>query len=70
MTLLEYDLPLSNNEYDIRNLFYLFLNDKENSKVLFPKIFQFYSIPEYNDPIINFCNELIEYKYASASKLK
>ncbi|WP_445710216.1 TraB/GumN family protein [Flavobacterium sp.] len=70
MELLEYDLPLSNSEYDISSLFYTFLEDKENSKELFPKIFQFYSIPEYNEPLINFCNELIETKHASASKLK
>lgn len=70
MDLLEYDLPLSNSEYDISGLFYTFLEDKENSKELFPKIFQFYSIPEYNEPLVNFCNELIENKYASASKLK
>lgn len=70
MELLEYDLPLSSSEYDISSLFSSFYADLENSKVLFPKIFQFYSIPEYKDPVIAFCNKLIETKNASANKIK
>ena len=58
--LLEYDLPLSDNQYEISSLFSKFENDLENSKELFPKIFQFYSIKEYNEPVIKFCNTLFD----------
>jgi uncharacterized protein YbaP (TraB family) len=69
MDLLEFDLPISDNDYDISSLFYYFEKDLENSKVLFPKIFQFYSIPEYNKPIINFCNSLLDKKLISINKI-
>jgi hypothetical protein len=69
LDLLEFDLPISDNDYDISSLFYYFENDLENSKVLFPKIFQFYSIPEYNKPIINFCNSLLDKKLISTNKI-
>lgn len=67
--LLEYDLPLSDNEFEISNMFHLFERDLENSKELFPKIFQFYSIKEYNVPIIDFCNTLFDNGLASQKKL-
>ncbi|MEC4003253.1 TraB/GumN family protein [Flavobacterium sp. SUN052] len=67
--LLEYDLPLSDNQYEISNLFSQFQDDLENSKVLFPKIFQFYSIKEYNEPVINFCNKLFDSNLVSSKKL-
>jgi len=68
--LLEYDLPISDNQYEITSLFYSFESDPENSKELFPEIFQYYSIKEYNKPIINFCNLLLEKKLISIKKIK
>jgi len=68
--LLDYDLPISDNQYDISSLFLKFENDYENSKELFPEIFQYYSIKEYHKPIISFCNSLFERKLISAKKLK
>jgi hypothetical protein len=68
--LLEYDLPISDSEYDIINLFAIFEKDLNNSKELFPKIFQFYSIKEYNVPILNFCNKLFDENSVSSKKLK
>lgn len=68
-SLLEYDLPLSDNQYEITSLFHLFENDSENSKELFPEIFQYYSIQEYNKPIINFCNSLLDKNLIAVKKL-
>ena len=68
--LLEYDLPISDATYEIGSLFYSFEKDAENSKELFPEIFQYYSIKEYNKPIISFCNLLLEQKLISVKKLK
>lgn len=68
--LLEYDLPVSDNQYEITSLFYFFQSDPENSKELFPEIFQYYSIKEYNKPIIDFCNLLLEKKLISVNKIK
>lgn len=67
--LLEYDLPISDNEYDIINLFGVFEKDVQNSKELFPKIFQFYSIKEYNVPILSFCNKLFDANVINSKKL-
>lgn len=69
MDLLEYDLPVSDNEYEISSMFKYFERDLENSKELFPKIFQFYSIKEYNVPIIDFCNKLFDANLVSPKKL-
>ena len=68
--LLEFDLPISDNQYEITSLFYSFESDPENSKELFPEIFQYYSIKEYNKPIIDFCNLLLEKKLISVNKIK
>lgn len=67
--LLEYDLPLSNDEYQISSLFSYFERDLENSKELYPKIVQFYSIKEYNQPVIAFCNQLFDHEKAPIKKL-
>ena len=69
MDLLEYDLPISTNENEIATLFELFEKDLENSKELFPKIYQYYSIKEYNVPIIKFCNKLLESNLVNPKKL-
>lgn len=70
MELLEYDLPISDNQYEITSLFNYFEKDLENSKELFPKIFQFYSVKEYNEPIISFCNSLLDKDLVDAKKIK
>ena len=68
--LLEFDLPISDNQYDITALFDHFEDDFEHSKELFPKIFQFYSVKEYNEPIISFCNLLLDQDLVDANKIK
>lgn len=70
MELLEYDLPVSDNEYEISSMFNDFERYVENSKELFPKIFQFHSIKEYNVPIVDFCNKLFDANVVSPKKLK
>lgn len=68
--LLEYDLPLSDNRYDIANMFNNFSKNAENAKELFPNIFQFYSIKEYQNPLLNFCSDLLEKDLISIKKFK
>jgi len=70
LSLLEYDLPISDNSYEIKGLFNYFETDLENSQVLFPDIFQFYSIQEYHSPIIEFTNQLISNEMVNSKKLK
>ncbi|MEZ4853620.1 TraB/GumN family protein [Flavobacterium sp.] len=70
LELLEYDLPLSANEYEVTSLFEYFEEDLENSKFLLPKIMAFYSIPEYNKPIVSFCSAVTEAYPAYANKIK
>lgn len=68
--LLEFDVPISDNEYEIVNLFELFEENLENSQVLFPEIFQYYSIKEYHDPIVNFIHKLVQANLGDSKKLK
>ncbi|NHN27425.1 hypothetical protein FIA58_017230 [Flavobacterium jejuense] len=68
--LLEYDLPLSDNKYDITSMFTNFSRNQENAKELFPSIFQFYSIKEYQNPLLEFCYELLEKDLISVKKIK
>lgn len=68
--LMDYDLPIPDNQYEIGSLFFAFQNDSENSKELFPEIFQYYSIKEYHNPIIEFSNSLLEQKLISVKKIK
>ncbi len=68
--LFDYDLPIPDNQYAIANLFSAFEEDSENSKELFPNVFQYYSIKEYHNPVITFCNSLFEQKLISVKKLK
>ena len=70
MALLEYDLPLSDNKYDITNMFTNFSRNQENAKELFPGIFQFYSIKEYQNPLLEFCYELLEKDLIAVKKIK
>lgn len=68
--LLEFDLPISDNEYEISGLFDSFINDLTNSQVLFPEIFQYYSIKEYHEPIVNFTAQLVQANLGNPKKLK
>ena len=70
LELLEYDLPISDNEYEIIGLFQYFESDLENSQVLFPNIFQYYSIKEFHEPIVALTHELLMKNYGNAKKLK
>jgi uncharacterized protein YbaP (TraB family) len=70
LSLLEYDLPISDSSYEIKGLFNYFESDLENSQVLFPDIFQFYSIQEYHNPIIKLTNQLIISELVNSKKLK
>lgn len=67
--LLEYDLPITDRQSDIKSLYALFDYDLENSKELFPKIFQFYSIKEYNKPTLKLCNALFDKNLISPKKI-
>lgn len=67
MELLEYDLPLSNG-YEISGLFVQFCADLENSKTLFPGIFQFYGVKEYHEPIVRLATQLFRHKYVNPKK--
>ena len=69
LQLMEYDLPVSEDSSEIYQLFGHLRKKPEISKVLFPDIFQFYGIDEYNKPIILFCNELLEKKLGSPKKI-
>ncbi len=70
LELLEYDLPITDDQYQINGLFSSFSEDKTNSKELFPKIFQFYTIKEYHQPVLTFCNALAENQHISLKKIK
>lgn len=70
LELMEYDLPITNKEYEITSLFYKFQQDVDNSKALLPKIFQFYSIPEYNKPILELSAAIVDKFPKAAKKLK
>ncbi len=68
--LLEFDLPISDNEYEISGLFEYFEDDLENSQLLFPEIFQYYSIKEYHAPIVSFTYKLVQANLGNSKKLK
>ncbi|MGC4041058.1 MAG: TraB/GumN family protein [Flavobacterium sp.] len=70
LKLMEFDLPVTQNAEDINELFESFHSDLELSKVIYPDIFQFYGIEEYNEPIVKFCNALFDKKLASPKKIK
>lgn len=70
LELLEYDLPISDNEFDVIGLFNNFEEDLANSQILFPNIFQYYSIKEYHAPIVSFTHQLLMKNYGNAKRLK
>lgn len=70
MELMEYDLPLSANGFEVISLFSFFSEDLENSEVLFPDVLQFYSINEYHTPIVEFTAVLLDKETIKPKKLK
>ena len=68
--LLDYDLPVSDNEYEVTGLFRDFGLDTEHSAILFPDILQYYSVPEYHEPIVDFTARLLENDAIKSKKLK
>lgn len=70
LELMEYDLPLIDDEYSVATLFDTFKENTENSAVLFPDIFQFYSIKEYHVPIIDFAASMLDKKAIKPGKIK
>src|SRR5690606_33099038 len=68
--LMDYDLPLTDNEYEIKLLFSHFGADLKNSEILFPDIFRYYSIKEYHESIVNFTALLLEKGSIKPKKLK
>ena len=70
LKLLEYDLPLSSDASELNEFFNLLKKDTDNSKILFPKIFQYYNIPEYNKPILKFTNQLLDKNLVTANELR
>lgn len=69
LKLMDFDLPVTEDGFDITELFYLFQQNLDHSKVLFPDIFQFYGIEEYNEPIIRFCNAVLDKKLGAPKKI-
>lgn len=70
LELMEYDLPLSDRDYDVSGLFISFNADTENSQVLLPDIFQFFSVPEYHEPIVSFAADLLSEEAIKPGKVK
>lgn len=64
------DLPISDDVSMIGNLFTLFEENIAYSSVLMPAIFQFYSIPEYHEPVLNFTKKLLENQQLTSKQLK
>lgn len=69
LKLMDYDLPVTEDTYELSELFEIFNKNIETSKVLFPDIFQFYGIEEYNELIVQFCNKVLEKKLGSPKKI-
>ncbi len=70
LELMEYDLPLSDSQYDVTGLFYRLRADTENAAVLMPDVLQFYSIPEYHEPIVDFAATLLSEEAIKPGKIK
>lgn len=68
--LLDYDLPISDNQYEISSLFNLFINDLENAHILYPQVLEYYSIKEYHEPVVSFVKTLMESEKVHAKKIK
>lgn len=69
LELLEYDLPVPQNHNGVSSLFNSFIMDTKNSAVLFPDVMQFYSVPEYHDPLIAFTSALVNDNAIKPKKL-
>ncbi|THF48809.1 TraB/GumN family protein [Flavobacterium supellecticarium] len=70
LELLDYDLPLSDNEDDISTLFYYFNLDLNGSKILFPELFRYYTIKEYSTPVLSLYNNMLDEGLIQPGKMK
>ncbi|NMH27059.1 TraB/GumN family protein [Flavobacterium silvaticum] len=68
--LMEYDLPVSDSGNSINFLFSKFSADPEHSKELYPLVFEFFGIPEYQGPVLDFTASLFRDKEAPKGKIK
>jgi uncharacterized protein YbaP (TraB family) len=65
--LMKHDLPLA--KYGIEQLFQEFSKNFEYSQALVPYIFEYLSVQEYHDPIIDFNKKLVEKNKINAVKI-
>ncbi|QNM86964.1 TraB/GumN family protein [Polaribacter pectinis] len=62
LELLEVDIPLSNNNFDITNMFFSLENSLSESKKLYPDFLNYATITEYKKPIYSLLAKLVEKK--------
>lgn len=67
--LLEYDIPLSRDSYSINSIFWGFA-DKKSRVELFPDIISLFSVPEYQQPVLDFLSEVVKSGDVSGRKLR
>ncbi|MXN91442.1 hypothetical protein GR160_09390 [Flavobacterium sp. Sd200] len=68
--LMDFDLPVPDNSYEVAGLFADFSDDTNNSSLLFPDVMQYYSVPEYHEPVVLFTAHLLVDNAINAKKLK
>lgn len=68
--LMNYDLPISDNDFSIYQLFMKFSSDYNHSKILIPSLLKFLSIKDYHDAIVNFVSALNSKNLISKKHLK
>ncbi|RYF95350.1 MAG: rhomboid family intramembrane serine protease [Chitinophagaceae bacterium] len=69
-SLMESDLPVSDDAFSIDALFTKFASDPKNSKELYPDVFTYFGIPEYQAPVLEFTSALIKSKEAAPHKIR
>lgn len=69
-SLMETDLPLSDDGYSLEQLFSRFSKNPKYSRELYPKIFAHFGIPEYQAPVLNFTASLFREKEVPTSKIR
>ncbi len=69
LSLMEYDLPLSENNRDVDRLFSQFKRN-DLSALLFPEILQYYVVPEYQKAVVAFTEYAVTTNLVSARKIK
>jgi uncharacterized protein YbaP (TraB family) len=70
LELMEYDLPIPDEPYEISMLFNRFSLDLENAKYLFPPIFDYYQTEEYKSPILSLCQSELDEGKIQSKKLE